>query len=157
MTNLSQLTTSQLHQILAIKEKIEALQGQIATLAAGGDDVPIPYASEAPAPGKRKYHMSAAHRRKLIKALAKARKIRWAKLKAKAKNGKRRLSAAGKAAIIAATKARWARWAKVKGKTASPQVAKKKDRRSSPAVRAKLAAAAKARWAKAKAEGKTTL
>jgi hypothetical protein len=55
-----------------------------------------------------------------------------------AQKGKRRLSAAGKAAIIAATKARWA---KVKGTTTTPKATKKKDRQSSPVVRAKLAAA----------------
>jgi hypothetical protein len=148
MTNLSSLTTSQLNQIIAIREQIETLQSQIDSIAGGGE-IPITSAKEAPTPAKRKYHMSAAHKRKLVKALAKARKIRWAKAKAakKGKRGKRRLSAAGRAAIIAATKARWA---KVKA-------AKKRDRRSSAATRAKLAAAAKARWAKARLEGKTRL
>jgi hypothetical protein len=86
--------------------------------------------------------------------MAAAQQARWARVKGtgarpskRAKKGKRRLSAAGRAAIIAGTKARWA---KVKA-------AKKKDRRSSPAVRAKLAAAAKARWAKVRAEGKKRL
>jgi hypothetical protein len=67
------------------------------------------------------------------------------------RRGARRLSAAGRAAIIAGVKARWA---KGKGKAAG---AKKRDRRSSPAVRARLAAAARARWAKVKAQGKNTL
>ena len=71
-----------------------------------------------------------------------------------AKKGKRRLSAAGRAAIIAATKARWAR---VKGTKVTLKAVKKADRRSSPAVKAKLAAAARARWAKVKAAGKTRL
>jgi hypothetical protein len=86
--------------------------------------------------------------------MAAAQRARWARVKGtgaraskRSKKGKRRLSAAGRAAIIAGTKARWA---KVKA-------AKKKDRRSSPAVRAKLAAAAKARWAKVRAEGKKRL
>jgi len=109
MTKLTDLTTSQLHSIIAIKEQIETLQGQIDSIAAGGGgEIPIPSAEEAPTPGKRKYHMTAAHRRKLIKALAKARKIRSAKLKA-AKKGKRRISAAGRAAMSAAGKARWAK------------------------------------------------
>jgi hypothetical protein len=69
--------------------------------------------------------------------------------------GKRRMSAAGRAAIVAAQKARWA---KIKGDGPTPEPAKaKKDRRSSPVTRARLAAAAKARWAKARAAGKTTL
>jgi len=33
MTNLANLTTSQLNQIIAIKEQIEALQGQIESIA----------------------------------------------------------------------------------------------------------------------------
>jgi hypothetical protein len=140
--NITNLTTTQLSQIIAIKEQIETLQSQIESIAAGGGG-----ASAARKPGVRrkmsrseaariavtarwakaraakteaapkKRHLSAAHKRKLIKALAKARKIRLANLKA----------------------------------------AKKKDRRSSPATRAKLRAAAKARWAKARLEGKTRL
>jgi hypothetical protein len=78
MTKPTSLTTNQLRQIIAIKEQIETLQGQIDVIAAGGGgEVPTPSVTEAPAPGKRKYHMTAAHRRKLIKALARARKIRW--------------------------------------------------------------------------------
>jgi hypothetical protein len=52
--------------------------------------------------------MTAAHRRKLVKALAKARKIRSAKLKAaKKKDG--RSSPAVRAKLRAAAKARWAK------------------------------------------------
>jgi hypothetical protein len=83
MTNLKDLTTSQLKSIVSIKEKIEALQGQIESIVAGGGgEIPIPSAEEAPVPAKRK--LSAAHRRKLVMALAKARKIRWAKIKGEA-------------------------------------------------------------------------
>jgi hypothetical protein len=155
MTNISNLTTSQLHSIIAIKEQIETLQGEIESIVAGGGggEIPIPAAAEAPTPAKRKYHMTAAHKRKLIKALARARKIRWAKAKGMARKGKRRISAAGRAAMSAAGKARWA---KVKGTSATPKPAKK-DWRSSPATRAKLSAAARLRWAKARAEGKTRL
>ncbi|MGD1083537.1 MAG: hypothetical protein ABSA47_02160 [Verrucomicrobiota bacterium] len=146
MTNLSNITTTQLNQIIAIKEQIEALQAQIESIAGGGDeggDSPVPFVVT-----KRRRSPAARAR------MAAAQRARWARIKgtgARAskpgRKGKRRLSAAGRAAIIAATKARWARVKK----------AKKKDRRSSPEVRAKLAAAAKARWAKARAEGKTTL
>jgi hypothetical protein len=137
MTNLTNLTTTQLRQIIALKEQIEALQTQLDSIAGG--EVPTPFIeevaasnpTEAPVPAKRKYHMSAAHKRKLIKALARARKIRWAKMVG---NG---------------------------GADSEPskpaEKGKKKDRRSSPAVKAKLRAAAKARWAKARLEGKTTL
>jgi len=107
MTNITNLTTSQLRQVLALKEQIEALQNQIDSIAGG--EVPSPSTEDAPTPGKRKYHMSAAHKRKLIKALAKARKIRWAKAKGMANKGKRRISAAGRAAMSAAGKARWAK------------------------------------------------
>ena len=150
--NITNLTTTQLTQIVALKEQIESLQSQIESIAGGGGEIPSFTTAEAPAPAKRKYRMTAAHRRKLVKALARARRIRWAKIKGKAK-GKRRISAAGRAAMSAAGKARWA---KVRGTKATPKPARK-DWRSSPAVRAKLSAAAKARWAKAKAEGKKTL
>jgi hypothetical protein len=123
MTNLSTLTTGQLHRILAIREQIEALQGEIESIAeggGGGGEVPTPSTKEATAPAKRKYHMTPAHKRKLIKALAKARKIRSAKLKAakttpKAKKD-RRSSPAVRAKLAAAAKARWAK-ARLEGKT----------------------------------------
>jgi len=63
---------------------------------------------------------------------------------------KRRMSAAGRARIIAAQKARWAKF-----KAGKP--AKKTKRTMSPAARARIAAAARARWAKAKASGKKSL
>jgi hypothetical protein len=109
--NITNLTTNQLNEIIAIKEQIEKLQGQIESIAGG--EVPSPSTEEAPAPAKRKYHMSAAHRRKLAKALAKARKVRWAKWKAqhtpaKAKKRDRRSSPAVRAKLAAAARARWA-------------------------------------------------
>ena len=84
MTNLRDLTTSQLRGIIAIREQIEALQGQIDSIVAGGGsrEISMPFSAAAPVPAKRK--LSAAHRRKLIKALAKPRKIRWAKIKGEA-------------------------------------------------------------------------
>ena len=88
MTNLKDLTTNQLKDIIAIKEKIEALQREIESITVdGGGEIPIPSNEEAATPSKRK--LSPAHRRKLIKALAKARAIRSANLKkAKAKIGR---------------------------------------------------------------------
>lgn len=153
MTNLIDLTTSQLNSIIAIKEQIEALQGQIDSIVAGdGGDSPAP--TIVTKPHRRR---SAAVRARM----AAAARARWAKIKGTGatdakppKKGKRRLSAAGRVAIIAATKARWAR---VKGTPSKPNAAKKRDRRSSPAVKAKLAAAARARWAKVRAAGKTRL
>jgi hypothetical protein len=84
VTDFRDLRISQLRSIIVIKEQIEALQGQIESIVAdgGGGEIPIPAAAEVPVPAKRK--LSAAHRRKLVKALAKARKIRWAKIKGEA-------------------------------------------------------------------------
>jgi hypothetical protein len=64
---------------------------------------------------------------------------------------RRKMSAAGRAAIAAGARARWA---KIKG-TASP--AQKPKRKISAAGRARLAALARARWKKARAAGKHTL
>jgi hypothetical protein len=151
MTNLNVFTISQLHRIIAIKEKIEALQGEIRTIAGDGGDIPSPFPENQPKRRRR----SAAVRAKM----AAAQRSRWARIKGEtdsepAKQGKRRLSAAGGAAISAAVKPRWAR---LQGTTVAAKPQMKGDRRSSPAVRAKLAAAARARWAKAKAAGKTSL
>jgi hypothetical protein len=105
--NITNLTTSQLNEIIAIKEKIEKLQSQLDSIAGGGE-IPIPSALKAPKRGRR----SAAVRAKM----AAAQKARWAKIKGTsttdskpAKKGKRRMSKAGRAAISAAAKARWAR------------------------------------------------
>jgi hypothetical protein len=70
---------------------------------------------------------------------------------------RRRMSAAGRARIIAAAKARWARWKAAKA--AKPGAKKRAARKKvfSAAARARLSASAKARWAKAKASGKKTL
>ncbi len=103
MTSLRDLTTSQLNRIIVIKETIEALQGRIESIIAsgGGGEIPIRSAGDAATPAKRK--VSAAHRRKLVKALAKARKIGWARIKDEAatdskpaKKKGRRKSAPGK-------------------------------------------------------------
>ena len=148
MTNLQDLTTSQLNRIIALKERIESLQAEISSVVDGGGEAPVP----AEKPKRRR--MSAAAR----KRIADGATARWAKVKGEgakpAKKGQHRLSAAGRAAIIAGSKARWA---KLRGETTTPEAPMKRDRRSSPAVRAKLAAAAKARWAKAKEAGQTSL
>jgi hypothetical protein len=66
---------------------------------------------------------------------------------------KRRMSAAGRAAIAAGARKRWA---KLNSKGAVKPV-KKGRRKMSAAGRARIAAAAKARWAKAKAAGRNRL
>jgi hypothetical protein len=67
---------------------------------------------------------------------------------------KSKMSAAGRARIIAAQKARWA---KVKAGQKGAKPAKTKKRKMSAAARAKIAAVARARWAKVKASGKKAL
>jgi hypothetical protein len=71
-------------------------------------------------------------------------------------SGKRGMSAAGKARIVAAQKARWAKYNAGKGSGGSAPKAKPK-RTMSPAAKAKIAAAARKRWKKAKAAGKSSL
>jgi len=68
--------------------------------------------------------------------------------------GKRRMSAAGRAAIAAGARARWA---KIKGTSKSRGLGKPKRRKLSPAAKARLSAIAKARWKRAKAAGKSVL
>ncbi len=145
--NITNLTTTQLTQIIALKEQIEALQSQIESIA-DGHEFPVPFS--APTKGLR----SAAVRARMSAAA----KARWAKIKgtdatSKPARVKRKLSPAHRRKLIKTlAKARTIRWAKAKASKPA-----KKDRRSSPATRAKLAAAAKARWAKARLEGRKTL
>lgn len=71
---------------------------------------------------------------------------------------KSRMSAAGRAAIIAAQKARWAKVKSGKpAKAAKAAGTSKPKRKMSAAARAKIAAVARARWAKVKASGKKAL
>ena len=115
MTKLTDLTTTQLRQIIALKEQMETLQSEIDSIAGG--EVPTPADEEFP----KKRRRSAAVRARM----AAAQQARWAKIKGTgatdfkpAKRGKRRISAAGRAAMSAAGKARWA---KVKGTPATPK------------------------------------
>jgi len=108
MTDIQNLTVAQIRKIISVKEQIESLQAQLTSIF-GGDVQAGQTEPQAPTPAKRK--LSPAHRRKLIKALAKARKVRSEKAKAKGSAPapkKRRLSAEARAAISAAAKARWA-------------------------------------------------
>jgi hypothetical protein len=110
--SLSDYSASELRRAIALKEQIEALQDQIQELTgeAASDDSAI--ATETPAPARRR--LSASHPRKLVKALAKARNIRWAKVNAAGSAAspkkRRHMSAEGRAAIAAAAKARWAKF-----------------------------------------------
>ena len=79
----------------------------------------------------------------------------------KAAGTKRKLSAAGRARIIAASKAYWARVRAGAKPGAAKAVADKASAKKKPVIsaagRAKLAAIAKARWAKVRAAGKSRL
>jgi len=103
---LSSLTVTQLRRAAGLKEKIEALYKELASILG------VPASGPAKAPRKRK--MSAAGRARV----AAAQKARWAKVKAAkpAKPAKKRkMSAAARAKISAAAKTRWAK-AKAAGK-----------------------------------------
>jgi hypothetical protein len=112
MTNLYDLTTTQLHRIIAIKEKIEKLQGQLDALAGGGE-IGAPAAGIAP----KKRHISPAGRARI----AAAARARWARVRGDqaapkaAKKVDRRMSPAVKARLAAIARARWAR-VKAEGK-----------------------------------------
>jgi hypothetical protein len=102
MSNLLSLTTTQLRHAADLKEKIEALTKELASILGA----PAPVSAKAP----KKSTMSAAGRANV----AKAQKARWAKIKAakptaKAPAKKRTMSAAAKAKLSAAAKARWAK------------------------------------------------
>ena len=113
MTNLAELTTGQLQRIIAVKEQIEALQGEISSIVAGGGGGEVPTRSlREVAPKKHRRRRSTAVRARM----AAAQKARWAKLKGNgatdskpAKKKDRRSSPATRAKLAAAAKARWAR------------------------------------------------
>ena len=100
MTELLNLSTARLKRIVALKQQIERLSAKLQSLAGGS-------AASAAKPGRKKWKMSLAARRKI----AAAAKARWAKVHAAAKPArkKRKMSAAGRAKIAAAARARWAK------------------------------------------------
>ena len=110
MSQLLNLSTAKLKRIIALKQKIEKLSARLEALAGGTAGGPG-------RPGRRKWKMSAAGRRKI----AAAARARWARVHAAAKGGKRgrkrrKMSAAGRAKIAAAARARWARFHAAKNK-----------------------------------------
>jgi hypothetical protein len=103
MNSITRLTAKQLRQAANLKERIDALEGELNELL--GSEVSAPLqVTQAP---KRKRRMSAAGRR----AIAAAARARWAKYKADkgavAVKPRRKISAAGKARLSALAKARW--------------------------------------------------
>lgn len=110
------LTSSQLRQAADLKDKIEALEQQLAGLIGTGKQAQAPVEAAGPAKSARRT-MSPAHKAK-IRA---AQQLRWAKhhvakgepaaQSAPAKPAKKGgMSAAGKARIAAAQKLRWAKF-----------------------------------------------
>jgi hypothetical protein len=108
MTNLQSLTVAQLRKVVAIKEQIETLTAELASMTEG--DAPAAGAS----PQRRRRKMSAATRARM----AAAQQKRWAKVKgprgkAAETNGvvkkKRKVSAATRARLAASAKIRWAK------------------------------------------------
>jgi hypothetical protein len=100
MTNLTSLTVNELHRIVAIKEHIEKLQGEIASIAGDGGEIPVPFKAT-------RRRMSAAARARI----AAGQRARWARVKAAkddaAPKKRRKMSAAAKAKLAAAARARW--------------------------------------------------
>ena len=99
---LSSLTATQLRRAAGLKEQIDALNKEMASILGAP--------ASMPAKPSKKRKMSAAGRAKI----AAAQKARWAKVKgakpaAKAPAKKRKMSAAAKAKISALAKARWAK------------------------------------------------
>ena len=118
---LLNLTVAQLKKAVALKEKIDTFNVELAALlggeASGSNSAPTPKRGRPPGKGG----MSAAGR----KRIAEAQKARWAKINA-AKSGAPETT------------------------TSTADAPLKKKRTMSPAARKKIAAAQKARWAKAK-------
>ncbi len=115
MTNLTDITTSQLHRIIAIKEKIEKLENQIESIAGVGSNGDFPTPTTTRKPRRR---MSAAARAKI----AAAARARWARVKGaagkpKATKKRRKVSPVVRAKLAAIARARWAK-AKATGKKA---------------------------------------
>ena len=105
---LSSLSSEQLRRAADLKEEIETLNNELASILGAPASIP--------AKTRKKRGMSAAGRARI----AAAQKARWAKIKGakpapKAPAKKRTMSAAGRARISAAAKARWAK-AKAAGK-----------------------------------------
>jgi hypothetical protein len=121
MSNIKDLTVAQLKQAIELREQIESLQAQLASIG-GGKRIGRPPSAKAATPGKRKKRRMSAAGRARIAAAARAR---WAKYRrggkaaqpVKAAGKKKRFNAAARAKLSAAAKARWAK-AKASGKKA---------------------------------------
>ncbi len=104
MTNLQNLTVEQLRKVVAIKEVIERLEAQLASIAGGN--------APAAAPSKRRRRKMSAPAKARIAA---AQRARWARVKGRKSavkrkvKKKRKVNAATRARLAAIARARWAR------------------------------------------------
>jgi len=118
MMNLITLSSKQLNRAAAIKEKITALEEQLASILGGSVSAG---SSSKPAASGRKSNMSAAGRARIAAAQrarwAKVRGVKSASITVKPAAKKRVVSAAVKARLSAIAKKRWAK-AKKSGKSA---------------------------------------
>jgi hypothetical protein len=113
--NIKDLSISQLNRIIALKEQIAQIEGELAALLGAPAKAASSTSSSTRTVGRKKGGMSAEGRARIIAA----QKLRWAKVKAAkggapaaakpAKAKKFTMSAAAKAAISRAAKARWAK------------------------------------------------
>ncbi|HWX19674.1 MAG TPA: hypothetical protein VN578_07185 [Candidatus Binatia bacterium] len=109
---LTNLSAQELRRAASLKEKIEALQGEL-NRRLGGGAAP---AGRRRGPGRRKMSRAA------IAKIRAAQKARWAKIKGKASGAKagrkprRKVSAAGRARLSAIARARWKK-ARAAGRT----------------------------------------
>jgi hypothetical protein len=114
--DVTNLSPSQLRKAADLKERIDSLNSQLASILGGASSLnpqPLP-----PKAGRRQ--LSAAGRARI----AAAARARWANVRAGTGegapalkiSGRRKMSAAGRAKIAAAAKARWAK-AKAAGKS----------------------------------------
>jgi hypothetical protein len=120
MSNLLSLTSSQLNQAAKLKDKITALEKELAGLLGGSAPALATVKAKLGRPPKKKAISAAG-----IAKIRAAQKARWAKIKSSKPTAKptpklvvkkkRTMSAAGRAKIAAAAKARWAK-AKAAGK-----------------------------------------
>ena len=107
MTLLNSISAAQLREAVAIKEQIEKLESQLASV--------LGETTKPEVAGKKRRRMSAAGRARM----AAAARARWARIKgtqATPTKKRRKMSAEGRARISAAAKARWKK-AKAAGKT----------------------------------------
>jgi hypothetical protein len=118
MSNIRDLTVAQLKRAIELREQIEDLQEQLASIGGGSRLGRPPGAAKPAKKGKRR--MSVAGRARI----AAAARARWAKFRRGTKaskpargTGKKRFNASARAKLSAAAKARWAK-AKAAGKSA---------------------------------------